>query len=136
MSMATLDPVLEQLDSDIARTQAELTRLHEMRSWWKTRQAEARTQAEREDRTSEKKPTAKEWVRQVLAKGAHLGGAEIARAAKDLGWETTSKKPAIVIRNACKDLEERGEVARDQHAKYFLVSGAQSARGLFAVDNK
>lgn len=131
--MAT-DPVLEQLDADIATAQAELTRLLDIRSWWKTRQAESRAVAADRDRKAEKGPTTKEWIRRVLADGAHLGGAEIAKAAVNLGWKTKAKKPDIVIRNVCRDLEERGQIARDGHGKYFLPAG-QAARGLFAVEN-
>lgn len=128
------DPVLDQLDVDIAKAQAELTRLLDMRSWWKTRQSEARIQAAEREQRAEKGPTIKEWVRQVLSDGAHLGGSEIAKAAINLGWKTTAKKPDVVVRNVCKDLEDRGEIARDNHGKYFMPS-ATNPRGLFAVDN-
>jgi hypothetical protein len=134
--MAEPDPVLQQLDADIAAAQAELTRLHEMRSWWKTRRAESTSKVEKAQRNSEKEPTTKEWIRQVLATGGHFGGSEVARAALDLGWKTTAKKPAIVIRNTLQDMIEKGEVARDEHGKYYFpLAKGPTGRSLFAVDN-
>jgi hypothetical protein len=135
--MAGSDPVLEQFDADIAAVQAELTRLHEMRSWWKTRKRETTTKVDKDQRSGEKGPTTKQWIRQVLAQGGHFSGAEVARAALDLGWKTTSKNPPIVVRNTLKDMEEKGEVARDEHGKYHLLPSAQgpAGRSLFAVEN-
>lgn len=124
------DPVLLELDGEIARLQEEIAKIREMRAWWKSRRAPTpstaspRLTADGKD----KAPTAKDWIRRVLGGGARLKPAEIARAAIDLGWATSSKSPNIIVRNQLREMET--EVDRTDDGRYYL------RRHLFPVDQE
>lgn len=125
--MATADPVLVELDAEISRLQDEIAKVREMRAWWKSRRDGSAPRVVPVGReASDRGPTAKDWIRQVLGDGSRLKPAEIARSAIDQGWATSSKSPNIIIRNQLREMES--EVDRSDDGCYYL------RRHLFPVD--
>lgn len=45
---------------------------------------------------------------------------EIVKVALDLGWTTKAQNRETVVRNNLRKMENRAEVARDQHGNYYL----------------
>ena len=120
------DPVVTKLDTKISQLEAELTHFRSVRSWWIASQSGPARPSTATARPPESGTTVRDWVKNVLGNGAHMGATEIARAALDLGWQTTSKKPPIVMRNNLRLMEGRGEIVRDG-SKYMIP------RNLYAV---
>lgn len=109
--MANSDATLNELDARIAWLKDELRKASEFRAWvrgWGPLRAPFPV-----DEDPDKAPTTKTWIRRALAGGNHLTGAQIATAAVNLGWATSSKNPSIVVRNALRDMLEKGEVRRE-----------------------
>jgi hypothetical protein len=131
----TNDPVLAELDAEIQRIQDELTTAQGFRSWWLSRHGGQRETPILPPADLDRGLTVKEWVMTVLSNGAKMGPAEIARAAQSLGWVTTSKSPAVMVRNNLKLLEEKGEVVR-RDGKYMLSPNVTGPRWSTSGENR
>lgn len=130
--MASHDPVLAEVDAEIARLENELAEARVVRAWV-LRHRGAPTQTSPPPPAvaatvtgSGKRRKLPDIIREVLSDGNQRVVAEIVAGAEALGWVTTSPRKDQLVRNALRDMGEK-VVLNDR--RYTLAELVEPGRG-------